>query len=240
MADHRPVLFPHRHGPAAGSSKLWISALKGADDGELFLEYSQSESFAFDDGRLKAATFDTSQGFGLRAVAGEATGYAHATESSEDAIARAASTVRAVSHGHSGTVAAAPARSNVKLYTDIDPLQTARLREEGQAAGRDERLCARQGQPGAPGVGVAVGRMAAHRDHARRRRALFRHPPPGAASTSRWWWNRMAARNPAASAAAAAAAMRPISIPITGRRAVDEALRQALVNLTPFPPRPAR
>ena len=36
-------------------------------------------------------------------------------------------------------VAAAPARSNVKLYTDLDPLQTARLREEGQAAGRDER-----------------------------------------------------------------------------------------------------
>src|SRR5665213_3674014 len=87
-------------------------ALKGADDGELFLEYSQSESFAFDDGRLKAATFDTSQGFGLRSVAGEATGYAHATELSEDAIARAARTVRAVSGGHSGTVAAGPARSN--------------------------------------------------------------------------------------------------------------------------------
>ena len=51
-------------------------ALRNADDGELFLEYSQSESFAFDDGRLKAATFDTSQGFGQRAVAGEATGYA--------------------------------------------------------------------------------------------------------------------------------------------------------------------
>jgi len=47
-----------------------------------------SESFSFDDGRLKAATFDTSQGFGLRAVAGDATGYAHANELSEDAIAR--------------------------------------------------------------------------------------------------------------------------------------------------------
>src|SRR4051812_34010132 len=100
-------------------------ALKGADDGELFLEYSQSESFSFDDGRLKAATFDTSQGFGLRSVVGEATGYAHATELSEDAIARAARTVRAVSAGHSGTAAPGPVRSNVKLYTDLDPLQTA-------------------------------------------------------------------------------------------------------------------
>src|SRR5215472_4567853 len=85
-------------------------ALKGADDGELFLEYRQSESFSFDDGRLKAATFDTLQGFGLRAVSGEATGYAHASDLSEDAIKRAAETVRAVSRGHSGVAALAPAR----------------------------------------------------------------------------------------------------------------------------------
>jgi TldD protein len=100
-------------------------ALKGSDDGELYLEYCQSESFSFDDNRLKAATFDTSQGFGLRAVAGEATGYAHASDISESAIARAAATVRAVSHGYSGVAAPSPARSNVKLYTDIDPLETA-------------------------------------------------------------------------------------------------------------------
>ena len=123
-------------------------ALKGADDGELYLEYSQSESFAFDDNRLKAATFDTSQGFGLRAVAGEATGYAHASEISEDAIARAAGTVRAVAHGHSGVAAAAPPRSNVKLYTAIDPLETAgfekkvTLLEEmnAYARGKDSRV----------------------------------------------------------------------------------------------------
>jgi len=101
------------------------AALKGSDDGELFLEYSQSESFAFDDGRLKAATFDTTQGFGLRAVAGEATGYAHATELSEDAIKRAAETVRAVARGYSGVSAGAPARTNKKLYTEVDPLQSA-------------------------------------------------------------------------------------------------------------------
>src|SRR5574337_814466 len=76
-------------------------SLRGSDDGELYLEYKQSETFAFDDGRLKAATFDTTQGFGLRAVAGEMTGYAHASELSEDAIRRAADTVRAVAKGHS-------------------------------------------------------------------------------------------------------------------------------------------
>jgi TldD protein len=100
-------------------------ALRGSDDGELFLEYRQSEAFAFDDGRLKAATFDTTQGFGLRAVAGEATGYAHATDISEEAIKRAAATVRAVASGHSGVTTGAPARTNKKLYTDLDPLQSA-------------------------------------------------------------------------------------------------------------------
>ncbi len=100
-------------------------ALKGSDDGELFLEYRQSESFSFDDGRLKAAAFDTTQGFGLRAVSGEATGYAHASELSEDAIKRAADTVRAVARGRSGVAAASPARTNRQLYAPIDPLGSA-------------------------------------------------------------------------------------------------------------------
>ncbi len=100
-------------------------ALSGADDGELYLEYRQSESFAYDDGRLKAASFDTTQGFGLRAVAGEATGFAHASEISEEAIRRAVETVRAVSRGHSGVLAQGPARTNAKLYADVDPLGSA-------------------------------------------------------------------------------------------------------------------
>ena len=51
--------------------------LEGADDGELFLEYGQTEALAFDNGRLKQATHDTSQGVGLRAVKDDAVGYAH-------------------------------------------------------------------------------------------------------------------------------------------------------------------
>ena len=119
-------LFFSRTGMDRGRVQAKVDeALKDADDGELFLEFCQSESFSFDDGRLKAANFDTSQGFGLRSVCGEATGYAHASELSEDAIARAGQTVRAVARGHSGVASAAPARSNIKLYSDIDPLQTA-------------------------------------------------------------------------------------------------------------------
>lgn len=97
-------------------------ALAGADDGELFLEYRQSESFAFDDGRLKVASFDTTQGFGLRAIVDEARGYAHAADLSEDAIRRAGETVKAVQGAQGGTQANGPARTNRALYTDENPI----------------------------------------------------------------------------------------------------------------------
>jgi TldD protein len=96
--------------------------LEGADDGELFLEYRQSEALGFDNGRLKQATYDTSQGFGVRAVKDEAVGYAHASDLSEAALTRAADAVRAVKGGYSGRYADAPPRSNVRLYGDENPL----------------------------------------------------------------------------------------------------------------------
>src|ERR1017187_9911562 len=98
--------------------------LEGADDGELFLEYKQAEALTFDSGRLKQATYDTSQGFGLRAVQDEAVGYAHASDVSEAAISRAAEAGRAVKGGYSGSYAARPGRTNVKLYGEDSPLVT--------------------------------------------------------------------------------------------------------------------
>ena len=97
-------------------------ALKGADDGELYLEYGQSEAFVFDDNRLKTANFDVQQGFGLRAVCGESTGYAHASELSEAALKRAGAAVQAVKSGRGGAIADGPARTNAKLYPDENPL----------------------------------------------------------------------------------------------------------------------
>jgi len=97
-------------------------ALGGADDGELFLEYRQSEALSFDDGVLKSASFDTAQGFGLRAIAGEAAGYAHSSELDEAAVARAAETVKTVKSGRGGVMSEAPAGTNRLLYTDENPL----------------------------------------------------------------------------------------------------------------------
>src|SRR4051794_36525516 len=83
-------------------------ALHGADDGELFLERSESESFVFDDGRLKSAAYDATEGFGLRVVAGETAGYAHSSEISEAAIPRAGETPPPARRGHARGAAPAP------------------------------------------------------------------------------------------------------------------------------------
>lgn len=96
-------------------------AVAGADDGELFLERSQTESLVFDDGRLRHSGFTAGRGFGLRAVRGEVTGYAHSTEISEPALTRAAETARLAVGAGGGRLALPPAMAPVALYPAIDP-----------------------------------------------------------------------------------------------------------------------
>ncbi|WP_159996838.1 metalloprotease TldD [Roseomonas sp. 18066] len=132
----------------AAAERQLQTALSGAEDGELFLEYVESEAVSLDDGRIRSASFDATRGFGLRAVAGEASGYAHGGEISEAALARAAATVRTVASGHSGELAAAPRATNARLYDDANPLaamefpaKTALLAEiDAYARARDPRV----------------------------------------------------------------------------------------------------
>ncbi|MDP6475794.1 MAG: metalloprotease TldD [Alphaproteobacteria bacterium] len=142
-------LFFSRAGLDRGRTESIVEdALVGTDDGELFLEYRQSEGLSFDDGRLKSASFDTTQGFGLRAIADEATGYAHASELSEAAIRRAGETVKAVRAGHSGVAAAPPQPTNRSLYDDANPLAATPFDDkisllgeiDAYARGRDNRV----------------------------------------------------------------------------------------------------
>src|ERR1041384_8816245 len=106
----------------ARAREILGDALEGADDGELFVERSESESFLFDDGRLKSAAYDANEGFGLRVVAGETAGYAHASQISEAAIRCAADSARLAKRGYSGTMAEAPRATNTRLYGEENPL----------------------------------------------------------------------------------------------------------------------
>jgi TldD protein len=106
----------------AAAERLTRDALAGTDDGELFLEYRETETLALEEGRIRTAGFDTALGFGLRAVLGEETGYAHAGEVSEAALGRAAATVSAIRAGRSGTASEQPRQTNTRLYVDTNPL----------------------------------------------------------------------------------------------------------------------
>ena len=113
------------HLDEASALSILRAATAGADDGELFLERRRSEAIVLDDGRIRNASYDASEGFGLRAVRGEVAGYAHATEISETAMRRAADTARLAVGDGGGTMAAPPRGTNIKLYTDQDPMADA-------------------------------------------------------------------------------------------------------------------
>lgn len=98
------------------------SALAGADDGEIFVERRKSEALVFDDGRLRNASYDAAEGFGLRAVNGEVAGYAHSTDVSIAGLKRAAETARLAVGDGGGTMAPPPPRTNTRLYTENDPI----------------------------------------------------------------------------------------------------------------------
>jgi len=123
------LLESHDVQPEA-ARRILADALHGADDGELFIESTESESFLFDDGRLKSAAYDSTEGFGLRVVAGETAGYAHSAEVSEAAIGRAADAARLAKRGYSGSAADEPRHTNARLYGEEDPLASPAFSEK--------------------------------------------------------------------------------------------------------------
>ncbi len=121
-ASFRPF---ETHLDEARALALLREAVAGADDGELFLERKRSEGILFDDGRIRTASYDATEGFGLRAVRGETAGYAHATEISEAAVRRAVATARLAVGEGGGVLAAPPMPTNRRLYTDANPMEEA-------------------------------------------------------------------------------------------------------------------
>jgi TldD protein len=121
MISADPRHFLYRGLDPDGAKRLAQKHLGTHDDGELCLQYSASEAFGFDDGRLKTADYHSSSGFGLRGVSGETTAFAHANEISEAAIERAAATLKLLDPAK-GAPAAPPARTNQSMYGATDPL----------------------------------------------------------------------------------------------------------------------
>ncbi|WP_265528262.1 metalloprotease TldD [Sphingomicrobium marinum] len=130
-----------------GARALAATHLAAHDDGELYLQYRTSESFLFDDGRLKNADYSGDAGFGLRGVSGETTAFAHANEISAAAIQRAAQTLKLLDP-RDGAKAPAPRRTNTAMYGAGDPLTAVAFKDkialcekiEAAARARDPRV----------------------------------------------------------------------------------------------------
>jgi TldD protein len=214
--------------------RLLGEALSGCDDGELYMEYQRSEGFVFDDGRLKTASFDTTQGFGLRAVCGDVTGYAHASAMDEAALRRASQTVRAVRAGHDGAVALAPSAAGPGLYADQDPLagvpfaDKVKLLEniDAYARGLDPRV--RQVSVSLSGSWQAVQILRADGRRVADIRPLVRLNVSVVVGDG----DKMETGSDGAGGRVGYARFME---PASWRRQVDEALRQALVNLGSVP-----
>ncbi len=210
--------------------RLVDDTLAGADDGELFLEYTQSEALSFDDGRLKGASFDTAQGFGLRSISGEAAGYAHSNELSEAAIGRAGDTVRAVHSGRSGVIADGPQGTNLMLYSEDNPLSAVPFEQkvkllsdiDAYARGKDSRV--RQVSASLSGVWQAVRIVRPGGQHVSDIRPLVRLNVQVVCGEG----DRMESGS---HGCGGRTAYDIYLEPENWQGAVDEALRQALVNL---------
>ena len=206
------------------------SAREGADDGELFLERSESEMLVFDDGRLKSAAYDATEGFGLRVVAGASAGYAHANEISVAALKRAADSAALAKAGHAARVAEGPRATNQKLYDEVDPLaapafgdKIALLEEiDAFARARDPRVV----QVSASIVGERRAIEILRGDG-----RLLRDVRPLVRLNVSVTVEKDGRRETASSGAGGRAGFEAWIAPDRWQGQIDEALRQALVNL---------
>lgn len=216
------------------AERIAAEAIGHGDDGELFLEYRESEQLSLEDGRIRSAGFDTSLGFGLRTVADEATGYAHAGEISESALRRAAESVAAVAAGHSGTAAEPPRSTNARLYSDANPLaglgfpaRTALLGEiDAYARGKDPRVV--QVMASLAGEWQAVQIIRADGTRVADLRPLVRLNVSLVVEQG-------GRRETGSHGSGGRFSYETITAPAHWRASVDEALRQALVNLDSRP-----
>jgi TldD protein len=106
---------------------------RAVDGGDLYFQSTRYESWVLEDGIVKEGSHSIEQGAGVRAIAGDKTGFAYSDEIAMPALLQASNAARAIaSHGDSGSLAAWHAHHPHALYPAIDPLD--RMSAEGKLA----------------------------------------------------------------------------------------------------------
>ncbi len=108
--------------------------MRGAvDNADLYFEVSRQESWTLEDGIVKEGAHSIEQGVGVRAMAGEKTGFAYSDEVLVPALLQASQAAGAiVRQGQQGRVQAWQPRAGHRLYEPVDPLPT--LRDDDKVA----------------------------------------------------------------------------------------------------------
>jgi len=92
---------------------------------DIYFQLTREESWALEDGIVKDGAHSIEQGVGVRALAGEKTGFAYSDEVMLPALLEAAHAARAISRsGSGGSVQAWHATGGRGLYLPIDPVET--------------------------------------------------------------------------------------------------------------------
>jgi TldD protein len=95
------------------------------DNADLYFQIARQESWSIEDGIVKGGAYSIEQGVGVRAMAGEKTGFAYSDEIVVPALNQAAEAASAiVRRGKQGRVQAWQTRAGHQLYPSIDPLLT--------------------------------------------------------------------------------------------------------------------
>lgn len=104
ITDITDTLFYGDSDLTAESTQTMISdALQGCDEGDLYLEHTESEYISRDDGRIKSAAYDRLHGFGLRGIHGEFACLSHSSTLNKANLKNAASSIRQSMHGYNGS-----------------------------------------------------------------------------------------------------------------------------------------
>ena len=95
------------------------------DYADLYFQSSRHESWALEDGIVKDGAHGIEQGVGVRACAGEKTGFAYSDELSVPALTQAATTARAIARaGQHGALSAWKRAEHPILYPAQDPIDS--------------------------------------------------------------------------------------------------------------------
>ena len=95
----------------------------GVDSADLYFQVSRHESWSLEDGIVKEGSYNLDQGVGVRAMAGEKTGFAYSDELALPALMQASTAAAAIARsGSQGEVRIAAPRSGHHLYEPIDPI----------------------------------------------------------------------------------------------------------------------